>query len=87
MVNVAHLIKRCAGGRKSTLLCLNNRTTLFDRIEVLPGLEADVVMKGQPEAEGRRYLPTVVEFDCNSLEQYLQSRVWEERRKKCKCRE
>jgi len=83
MVNVSHLIKRCAGGRKSTLLCLNNRTTMLDRIEVMPGLEADVFIKGHPATNGRKYIPTVVELDCKHFAAYLKSRR-KERRKSCK---
>ena len=77
MPNIQQMVKKCRN-RGSVFLCLNNRTTTLDEIEVLPGLNAEVLMHGHPAAECRKYLPTVVELECQTLNKYLSKRGWEE---------
>ena len=77
MSNIQQMVKKCYG-RGSVFLCLDNRTTSSDEIEVLPGLDAKVLMHGHPAGEKRKYLPTVVELECGKLRRYLRKRGWEE---------
>lgn len=76
MTSVASMVKKCAG-RSSVFLCLNDRTTTLDKIEVLPGLKANVLVQGHPEDSKRAYTPTVVELKCQDLDSYLSKRRWE----------
>ena len=79
MTSVSSMVKKCKG-RKSVWLCLNDRTTTLNEIEVLPGLNAEVIIKGHPKGNGKKYIPTVVELTCRDLDKYLARQQWEGRK-------
>jgi len=74
MGGISQMVEKCRGGRKSVLVCLNNRTTILEEIDVVPGLSAKVLIKGHPASQGRKYAPTVVELNCKDLQRYLSKR-------------
>ena len=75
MPNIAQMVEKCKG-RASVWLCLNDRVTTLDTIEIVPGLEAEVIIKGRPEGRGKEYAPTVVELECRVLKDYITRRRW-----------
>jgi hypothetical protein len=74
MSGISRMVEKCRGGRKSVWVCLNNRTTTLDEIDIVPGLLAKVFIKGHPANQGRKYVPTVVELSCKDLQRYLSKR-------------
>jgi len=77
MTSIAQMVEKC-NGRARVWLCLQNRVTIADTIEVLPGLNAEVVIKGRPGGNGKKYAPTMVELECSVLNAYLEKRQWAE---------
>jgi len=70
MASLNQMLERCSTGRRYIYLCLQNRTTSSDQIEILPGLKADVIIHGHPKENGRKYLPTIVSLECKDLFNY-----------------
>ena len=75
MASISHMVDKCRG-RKAVFLCLNDRTTVLDEVEVLPGLNAKVLIQGHPKGNEKNYIPTVVELKCQDLDKYLIRRQW-----------
>jgi len=48
MASLNQMLERCSTGRRYIYLCLQNRTTSSDQIEILPGLKANVIIHGHP---------------------------------------
>ena len=69
MTSFNQMIEKCKN-KESIRLCLQDRSTILDQIEILPGLRAKVITHGHPKGNGRKYLPTIVSVDCKQLMKY-----------------
>lgn len=56
----------------SVFVCLENRIADKETIEILPGLEGEVLVSGQAKSPGRSYLPVVACIPCRSIKEYAQ---------------
>ena len=69
MTSLNQMIEKCRD-KESIRLCLQHKSTTLDQIEILPGLEAEVIIHGHPGGNGRKYLPTIVTVNCEQLMKY-----------------
>lgn len=69
MTSLNEMLQKCKN-KESIRLCLQNKTALSDKVEILPGVYADVIIHGHPQGNGRKYLPTIVTVNCEQLTNY-----------------
>ena len=70
MTTLNQMTKKCKD-KESIRLCLQNKTIISDKVEILPGLHASVIIHGHPAGNGRKYLPTIVTVNCTQLSDYV----------------
>ena len=75
MTTLDEIITKCRG-RKSIRLCFQNRATTLDTIQILPGLDAKVIVHGHPKGDGRKYLPTIATLSCRQLFDYVNRKTF-----------
>ena len=74
------MIQKCKN-KESIRLCLQNKSTTSDNIEILPGLNASVIIHGHPNSNGRKYLPTIVTLNCKELSDYASGKIFNQENK------
>lgn len=63
----AGLDKCLSSNQEHVYLCLLDCNTNQDKIEISPGIQADVLVHGQDGGYGRQPLPTIVVLKCSDI--------------------